>query len=444
VLDDYGDAAEDVKVRLWSAQFSGGQPLFAVQSGASSTVDDQGRYRLPVAPGKYFVEVIRNESPTPIDPLTRPLYIRTSGQASMPLGYYPAAARVDQAADVYVGPNQQVSGVNVTLHRPGPPIRISGTVVDADGKPLQGTVSVIPIVGPSGSILSQRMTSSNPDGTFEFMNLSAGDYILRASREGDLGLRGRRGLGATEFGWQRISVSESASGPFRIQAPRTAHILGRIALESSRDIRSLSPSEFQFAAMSVDPVTAPDSTMAVNTPLQGLAIVEIANDWTFDQHGFAAPSRLTLNHGPRGWWLKSVHAPTPQPAYEPIEPGGALGGNVEVTLVVSDTAATLSGRVLDAQRRPQTQCIVVVFAIDQRRWFSGSPYVRLMMPQEKSSRFTIDSIPPGEYFVAAMEGRLWNVVQDPEVLLSLSTTAQRVRLAERDVVTTDVRLTAAP
>jgi hypothetical protein len=97
--------------------------------------------------------------------------------------------------------------------------------------------------------------------------------------------------------------------------------------------------------------------------------------------------------------------------------------------------------------RSQADNLVVLFSTDDTRWYIRSPYTKTSK-QGNSARFTIAGIPPGEYFITAVDlhdrqlsGEWW---MDREVLLTLATSAQRIKLAEGQSFTTTLRLVPAP
>ena len=77
--------------------------------------------------------------------------------------------------------------------------------------------------------------------------------------------------------------------------------------------------------------------------------------------------------------------------------------------------------------------MLILFATEERLWFNRSPYIKTSQPQT-NGRFTMAGIPPGEYFITAVDldnhqktGEWWT---DREVLLALASTAQRITLSE--------------
>jgi hypothetical protein len=73
---------------------------------------------------------------------------------------------------------------------------------------------------------------------------------------------------------------------------------------------------------------------------------------------------------------------------------------------------------------------VVVFAIDRSKWFAGSRHLKYGRALPDGS-FQVRGLPPGDFWVAAVEGTLglgdW---QNPETLESLASRGTRLTLDE--------------
>ena len=110
---------------------------------------------------------------------------------------------------------------------------------------------------------------------------------------------------------------------------------------------------------------------------------------------------------------------------------------------LSDGAATISGHVTNSASAPVGNYTVVVFSTDRRTWSTRSRVLRLARPAQDGS-FEVASLPPGEYWVAAIDPIEGNDVSGdwltPESLEKLSFRARRVTLVERERHLTMLRL----
>jgi hypothetical protein len=201
----------------------------------------------------------------------------------------------------------------------------------------------------------------------------------------------------------------------------------------------LDPGQFAIVAVPDDPDTAPGVMQAVikaGSPVR-------SGDWTFEITGVVGSVRLVMKT-PAPWWLKSVNTQVVRSPDDLFDPVATAGGQDDLTLLLADTAATVSGRV--QSDRSQSEYMVILFPTAERLWFRRSPYIRTS-PSGTTPRFTFAGIPPGEYFITAVEldnrqrGEWWT---DREALLTLAPTAQRITLSERQSNKADLQLVPLP
>ena len=108
--------------------------------------------------------------------------------------------------------------------------------------------------------------------------------------------------------------------------------------------------------------------------------------------------------------------------------------NGQQAQAIASAGAAISGHVTDARSTPMVNYSVIVFGTDRKTWVTASRMLRLAQPAEDGS-FEVASLPPGEYWVAAVDPIAGTEVSGewlkPESLEKLSFRAQRVTLAER-------------
>jgi hypothetical protein len=115
-----------------------------------------------------------------------------------------------------------------------------------------------------------------------------------------------------------------------------------------------------------------------------------------------------------------------------------------VLVVLSSRSAALSGRVTGERREPVANAALVVWPVDPLRWIRWPAHVRLSHT-DTDGGFTVDGLPPGEYWVAAVTGLEdqagsgeW---QTPATLGRLVPVAHRLTLGEDDRRSVDLRAT---
>jgi len=276
----------------------------------------------------------------------------------------------------------------------------------------------------SGNVLMPaQVVSPAPDGTFEFRYVPPGDYVLQAA------------VRPAEFALAHVAVSGADVGPLRIQTSAMAVVTGRIVLKGEPG--TLLPESFL-----VTPAHA-DADYKTVSNLRMTPTVRFNPDWSFEARDLAGPLRFISPSPPRGWWLESVTIGGINAADEPVPFATADDSRADVDIVFADTAAEVSGRVVDTRGDLVAAYVAVAIPVDRDHWYSGSRYVKTASPSQ-DGRFTLSSLPPGDYLVAAVDTLSEGALQDFEVLATLSTRGRRVTVSRSERLVTDLSLVHLP
>ena len=445
LTDAWGEPAEGISVRLWQIGFANGRPE-ARAAGLVRVTDDRGRYRLFHIPaGRYLVvatdEVSRDDSTQPSGPssASQPF---APASSYVPV-YYPGRTSVADASPVQVPPATQVSGIDMVFTQTRE-ASVFGVAVTAAGQPLQAVVTLAASHRSGALALPIRRAPAADGGRFEFLNIPPGEYVIRTTVGNDTTL---------EFGAQFVTVNQVDAGPVILKTSPTATVTGRIVLEGARSVvpnatdplmnpialprREAAPADFVLRAVATDPDGPADGSGNRATPLA------IQRDWTFRVSGLLGPTRFTLSSGPEGWWMKSAHVGSGNAAIQPVTFGARDDSRDDVTIVLAATGASVTGRVVDERSRPVEDFWAIVFATDQDQWFTGSPYVRSNYARANGT-FSVTSLPPGDYWVAAIDSIEGDSVsgdwQSQALLSGLISSARRITLSEGERATTQLRL----
>jgi hypothetical protein len=141
---------------------------------------------------------------------------------------------------------------------------------------------------------------------------------------------------------------------------------------------------------------------------------------------------------PRGWALKSVIVDGREISDSPLEirPGEKIPS---VTIVFSDRVAEINGTLTDERGQAVTEYTVLAFPTDSTLWRTDSRQIMTTRP-DQNGRFQMKGLPPGEYFLAAVDPSEPNEWFDPVFLDQHRPDASRLTLGEGDIKTNDLRV----
>lgn len=431
ITDEAGEAAAGLTVELLRLTGIVGTAGGAMPP-APRVTDDRGRYRFfHVRPGRYALVVTDERMPT------------ERGESSWLPVYYPGSASPSDVVSFQVERNQEISGIDMVF-TPTRGARVFGLALNAAGRPVQVPVSLIAPTLEWPVATQMRTVTVDADGGFAFENIPPGEYALRAapSRPGIaavtfVSLGGQFPSAPSEpnrmppeFAMQTLQLTDADAGPLLLRTAAPATLRGRIVFEGMPPPRV----RFGVQAYTTDPYFT-------TTPGGGAGLVsdgEIdASNWTFEIPFVAGPIRLRLNGAPPTTWLKSAYVGSVNAAEFPVTILTEKDSRDDITLVVSGTAATLTGRTMGTSSQPESGALVVLFSTSRERWFTGSPWVRRFY-SDVGGRFSVSPLPPGDYWVVAVDSPLdgfghresdWAEMLDP-----LTSSARRVTLNDGQTV----------
>jgi hypothetical protein len=395
-----------------------------------SVADDRGQYRVyHIPPGPHLV-VVTHASESKMPPgsqaTVRILGAPLDPQAYLPV-YFPGKLDPGEAVPLRVERGLELNAIDMVV----PAVRGSRVFGTITGAPIGTPLELRPTGRSAAAWVTNRFATTSADGSFALHNVAPGTYVVQHTSRapGD-------SPGAVEFLFASLHVNVSADdvGPLRLTRAPTSIIRGRITLEGAPN--RVEPRAFQLTILPVDKTEAPaPSVISTGTA--------ISTDWRFRISGLATASRIGLGRAPSGWWLKSVTIGAFNAAVEPVSFGSASDSHNDVEIVLSRNGATLTGRVVDDRQEQIDLYNVIVFPTDAARWFEGSAYVKTAVPRS-DGRFTVGSLPPGDYFVAAIEfsenAPNADDVLEPGNLNGLARSAERISIGEGQQQHTELRL----
>jgi hypothetical protein len=404
VLDRYGEPLEDLAVALLTPSRTGARRVLERVAGTRlMRTDDRGRYRLfPALPGDHYV-VVSEEAQVAGGTTTGP-------ERSLRM-YYPGTASLDDALRVPVVEGRDTTEVNLA-YVPMDGGRVAGTAFDAAGQPLAFPVTLVERTRAGRPTVGPRQARVGSDGTFVFLNVPPGDYVVQAVV--------RPGPGrAAEQGLTFVSVTGAEAPPVTVRTSRGTRVRGRVELEGDA-----SRVQFDLFGVGVFPSDPDYDVSGIDRIGAG-----VENDGTFEfyVHG---PMRIVSTAAPEGWWLKSATVGIVDAAEVPYT-FGERGDPADLTVVFSDAVGRVAGQVTDSRGDPAPDAPVLVFPTDESQWYVDSR--RLVATRTRADgQFGAMALPPGDYWIVAAPrseaARDW---RDAEALRLLARVAQRINVRER-------------
>jgi hypothetical protein len=410
IVDGAGEPFQGVLVRAFGLHQEGGRTVAKLATWPRLT-DDRGRYRLFGLPrGSYLIVASIDAA--------EPAAGRSRAPGFAPV-FYPGTAHVESAQPVEVELGGDVAGVDLAVVVTST-VRVAGTAINSSGNPVVGRVS-LGVSHRSGSVAPEpRVVPVGPEGAFELSDVPPGDYVLQVQAEPGPGTR-------AEFGAEYVTVGENDPPPMTIKTSVGATLEGRFVAAGGSSL----PMRVQM--IHAEPIDLDRGPPGGRGP-QGLAVHD---DGRFYLTGLYGPMRLTYPAQP-GLYLKSLTIAGLDVTDRPFDFGYSDDVFADAEIVLS-AGATIAGSIADGPGRRDSAFTVVAFSADRTNWFAGSRHLKRASSSSNGS-FEVSGLPPGEYFVAAVDSLGpgdWQASNNLEALLQGAT---RVTVREGQVQTVTPRL----
>ncbi len=411
ILDELGDPLADAQVSAQRYEVVGGRRRL-VPAGRPANTNDIGEYRLfALPPGQYYLSATLRSMNMVGDSDDRSGYAPT---------YFPGTANIAESQRLTVGLGQTLTDINMAL-MPTRTARVTGTAVDSQGRPMMGMVMAIPrsdsvlmMPGPPGQI--------RPDGSFTISGLAPGTYTLQS----------QSGPGDNESAVAEVTVSGDDVNGVRLVGSKPSTASGRIVVEPAA-AQSLQPSMLRVMAQPTQ-----SDTMMLG-PMSGPSPVN--DDVTFEVRTRPGKMRIALVGSPPGWTIRTVRYRGIDVTDSGIDfKANEDVGDLEVEL--TNRVTDLSGLVTNSRGEPVKDYSVIVFPEDRDQWTPGSRYMRSSRP-DQDGRFKLPSLPPGRYYILALDYVDSGERTDPEFLDRVRAKATTVSISEGETKSVDLKVTTA-
>ena len=408
ILDEFGEPLSEVFVAPQRFQYLQGQRRL-VPAGRTAATNDLGEFRIfGVPPGQYYLQATWRAQ-NPMGPANE----ERTGYAPM---FFPGTIDVAQAQRLTIAVGTEVSDVVMTM-KPVKAVRVTGTVVDSQGRPMSG---MLMFTQSSGLGFSNMAAMIRPDSTFSLNGVSPGDYVMRAQQMGN--------PMDAEVAIARITVGTEDITDLRLVAARPTIVRGRVVADPAA--MSSLPSRLMVSALPAQPM-----------PMMGVAPAPVRDDMTFELKSSPGVYRLSLGPSSMGWAIRSVRLN----ATDVTDAGFEIKGNSEIGVLeveLTNKLTTISGLVTNARGETLKDYSTLVFAQDSARWTGNTRYQGLGRP-DQDGRFKISGLPPGDYYIIALDRLDTGESGDPEFLERIRTKASRLSLEEGETKTLDLRINSA-
>jgi hypothetical protein len=415
IVDQAGEPLQGIHVRVLQLRREG-ERATARDIGLDRITDDRGRYRLfGLPPGQYFVVASTDATTSGLD--------RAQGNAFTQV-YYPGTPHFESAQSVQVDESREAAGIDLAF-APSRTVRVTGLALDAKGEPLVGQVRLVLAQNSAPVTPDPMIERVDWDGKFEITRVPSGNFVLQAVGTNP----GHR----DEFGAQYVTVEDRDPAPIVVATSVGAMLEGRFTVEGVRNppLRALS-----IHASPTDLDRAP----AEGRGPDGLALFD---EGRFSLSGLRGPMRLVPGELPSGWYLKSLTIGGVDATDTPFDFGYSEHTFTDAEIILSPVGGTISGSATQSARTRARGFVAVAFSTTRDRWFTGSQYVKQRRGGPNGS-FDVDGLPPGEYWVVALERFDASDRHIADALGSLVQSATRVTVTEGQVVSTALRVVRQP
>lgn len=481
VVDESGEPVVGITVRALPKSIVAGRTRFGNMNAAQAlaTTDDRGVFRLSqLTPGTYVVvvpsahttlpaAVLENPNSTlrtevfwggiqEITPLGNPRTQQVGDLALMSLNrvaippplpesgrmqvyrttYYPGVHTAAAATAITVKSGEERTDLTIAL-RPVPAVRVSGHLVTPDGsvaEPMMirligdGMADVTAYDSPSGPDdvgLQAATAMSDGRGRFTMLGVPSGDYVIQQANRFLMRLI-REDRDAYWFS-QPLSVGREDIKDVAVELRHALRVDGRLELRSST---------------TGSPQKPPIPMLILETPFgePGQVAIEVARDTLTFAHIVAGGRYIARPYESREWVVQSATLDGKDITDRVFD----LQSDVTSMVVTyTDRPSKVSGTVTDARGAASTTAMVLAFPTDSRRWtgYGSNPRTIKSAITNESGVYTFAHLPPGDYYVIAVEPGDADNWQDPARLEVLAGQASRLSITSGDSLkTVDLRV----
>jgi hypothetical protein len=374
--------------------------------------------------------------------------------------FYPGVSRPQDAQHISVNYGDARSAIDFQLV-PVPAVDVAGHVTGFAGQAPEMLLRLMPVGHEGLGFGAEAATTPlDKDGSFRFLNVPSGDYMLLGqSAVLDLSTASAhiRVDDAPGFPGQRAAVGSVQGIPgidYLSRGGIPSPVWGRQRVSvGTRDINDLTvamqPSVTVRGRLIFEPGTTPpaqmrliNATPASGDPSLGEAhgsVRKASDGFEFELTGLLGGSYLLNLSWIGRFGVMSVMADGQDVTATGFD--GTLGRDIDnAVITLTSRQPVISGVVRDDAG--PARAAIIAFPQDSARWknFSWEPLWLKTAGASLEGVYKLDSLPAGDYFVVAVPSRLREEFVNPEFLAKAATVATRVSVDWGQTRTVDLRI----
>jgi uncharacterized GH25 family protein len=406
VVDEDGDPVTNAMVTAESVDYSSGRRKLQLRD--SGATNDRGEFRLgKLPPGRYYIsaeimsmDAMRTPPPPPKDGLPETGYVCT---------YFPKMTDSALAEAVDVKAGSDVPGLTIEMQK-SRVVRVKGTLVGDDGKPLKG--AQVMLMSASRPASMRMIMSNDPEGKFELANVTPGAYTAMIMQLQDQKMI-QQALVVPNENLSDVKLGVVTQGMVRGRVNLTGD--GKVALKG-------------LSVLLIADGDAPIMPAAAAVDDSGALLLKNVAATTYE---------LNVQNVPAGAYVKSVLWNGKEKLGEPLDFTAGFPGDLQVFL--GTDGGKFDVRV-SRDDKPVSDATVVLLPDDPSK---RNPEAARSESTDDAGHVSFQDVAPGNYLAIA-----WEKVEDgdwfdPVVVKAAGNYAVRVSIGPKDNQHADLKAIAA-
>jgi protocatechuate 3,4-dioxygenase beta subunit len=403
------------------------------------SADERGRYRIfGLTPGEYVVAAMPTANGVParaltdadVDAALKGVHVATPAvdpAVSYAPVYFPGTAREGDAQTITLAVGEERDGIDIRVEQTRN-AGVDGVVTSADGQPVQNVLVMLASAGGFSPLTFTSAARVLQDGRFTFANVRPGSYTLIAQSAGPQ---------ASQFAMLSLEVAGNDVPGLQLMMRPALKLAGRIVFEGTA--QAPSPAGRSIPLQPLTPGMPLPSQMTRTTEAGAFTLTNVMPG----RYKIGGPIFFGATSDSVTWALQSVAIDGVDVTDMPFEIK-ADAPPTEIVVTYGDRWQELSGRLQQSSGAPAPGYTVIVFPADKAYWMAASRRILTVHPGT-DGRFTFggpgpNTLPPGDYLLAAVTDLDRDEQFDPALLQSLRATGVPITLQLGERKTQDLAI----